>query len=564
MPVSGPSALAEALCRQRPVALLCAVAAAIGAVYDATLFNLDFVLGTGFWRNPIGTWLMDAADARVSVDMLALVTSYTAFVHAPWQFPLLHIPSFAPPTGTSGIFLDFLPLIAVTGKAISRLTGAVVLPYGTWMAASVMLSAIFATLVVIEAGQRHLLAAITASLFAVSAPVMLYRFGHVSLWGQFPLIAALWLYLRDRTASRPWKVAARWALLLAFTLLINVYLFAMAGTLYGASWLDRLRRAAARWWEPGLLVPVIGAVLLLAGFIGRGNSSPFSGNFGLYSMNLVSPLWPQRSAVFPHMWPIIDATGGQYEGFNYLGAGGLLLLALALLRDRAAIARLLRRYAAFATIAAALMMFALSQDIELFGVELLHIPVPDWLINLCSIFRSSGRMFWPVFYAILLSGLVLAMRHRGSVMLTVPLMACLIQLADTEGLRRRVAVLARAPGASLLAEAEWSARLDRAKQLVISPVYNCTMPPAHHLTIELNHYAALRDRPTNSVYDARAKPDCAAGRQAMVSGPWRKDMLYVLLDGVVNAIPEGFLPPGLHCERFPGGRWCLGEGSAQP
>lgn len=563
MPMPGSTALADALCRQRPVALLCAVAIAIGALYAATLFDLDFLLGGGFWNNPVGAWLMDAGDVGTSVDMLALVTSYTAYVHAPWQLPLFHIASFAPPVGTSGIFLDFLPIIALVGKAISRMSGTMVLPYGDWMAGCLMLSALFATLVVVEAGQRHLLGAITASILAISAPVLLYRFGHVSLWGQFPLIAALWLYLRDRAAGTVWRVTARWALLLVFALLINAYLFAMVGAIYAASWLDRLRQSAVRWWEPGPLVPVIGAVMFVAGFIGRGNSSPFSGNFGLYSMNLVAPLWPQRSVLlFPRMWPIIDATGGQYEGFNYLGAGGLFLLAMALLRDRPAIAALLRRHAAFALIAAGMTAFAVSQDVHVFDTLLVHIPIPDWLIDVCSTFRSSGRMFWPVNYALLLGGLILALRHQGSAMLTIPLLACLLQLIDTEGLRRRDAFLASRPAPEQMRAAEWGPRLDRAAALHISPVYTCTMGPVHRMTIELNHHAAVRGLPINSVYDARAKPDCAAARQAMLDGPWRRDTLYVLFDGVVNAVPEAFMPPGLHCARFPGGRWCLGEGGS--
>ncbi len=558
----GPTALAQALCRQRSTALLLTVAIGIGALYAVSLFNIDFLLGRGFWSNPVGPWLMDAGDAGTSVDMLALVTSYTAYVHAPWQWPIFHIPSLGPPVGTSGIFVDFLPIIALTGKAISRLAGTVVLPYGAWMGACLLLSALFATLVMIAAGQRSLLAAIAASLFAVSAPVLLYRFGHVSLWGQFPLIAALWLYLRDGETGSPWRVAGHWALLLVFALLINAYIFAMVGAFYAASWLDRLWRREARWWEPAPLVPVLGAAMFVAGFIGRGNSSPFSGNFGLYSMNLLSPLLPQRSVLFPGMWPIIDATGGQYEGFNYLGAGGLFLLAMALLRDRPAISRLLARHPAFALIALGLTIFAISQEVHVFGALLLTIPAPSWLIDLCSIFRSSGRMFWPVNYALLLGGLVLALRREGSVALTIPLLACLLQIMDTEGLRRRDAFLASGPASEQMSAAEWGPRLDHAAGLVLSPVYTCTMGPAHRMTIELNHHAAVRGLSTNSVYDARAKPDCAAARQAMLEGPWRTDALYVLFDDVVNAVPEAFMPPGLRCARFPGGRWCLGEGGS--
>ena len=46
--------------------------------------------------------------------------------------------------------------------------------------------------------------------------------------------------------------------------------------------------------------------------------------WGHYSMNLLSPIWPAHSGLFGPNRPDMDATGGQYEGFNYLGAGGWL------------------------------------------------------------------------------------------------------------------------------------------------------------------------------------------------------------------------------------------------
>ena len=66
----------------------------------------------------------------------------------------------------------------------------------------------------------------------------------------------------------------------------------------------------------------------MLGFIGTGASLSAQG-FGDYSMNLLSPIVPQRSGLFKSMNAIIDSTGGQYEGFNYFGFGGLLIIAVA-------------------------------------------------------------------------------------------------------------------------------------------------------------------------------------------------------------------------------------------
>ena len=48
-------------------------------------------------------------------------------------------------------------------------------------------------------------------------------------------------------------------------------------------------------------------------------------------MNLLSPFFPQRSGIYSSLRDaMVDATGGQYEGFSYLGLGILMLLLMTL------------------------------------------------------------------------------------------------------------------------------------------------------------------------------------------------------------------------------------------
>jgi hypothetical protein len=555
--------MTDVLLRRRPAWALCLIAAAIAATYVALTFDRDFLAGVGFWENPAGPWLLESTDTQVNGDMMALLAGYAAYVHAPWQFPPFLIPSFGPPPGTSGIFLDFIPIVALAGKLASLATGALVNPYGAWMGGTFLLAAVFATLVLVEAGEAHVLGCLVASLFAISAPPLLHRFGHVVLFGQFVVIAALWLYLRDRRTVAWRAVAARWALLLCLTALINIYLFVMVGAIYAASWLDRRILAptnpAARWGEPACIAAAVAVLLLAAGHIGQGTTSPFSGGYGHWSMNLAAPFWPQRSGLFLGKWPIIDGTGGQYEGFNYLGAGGLFLLAAALLRDGGQVVRLARAHPGFAAMAIGCTVFAVSDRVYLFNMLLLDYRIAWRIDYVLGTFRSSGRFFWPVYYAILLAAAVLALRHRRPAMLIVPLLACALQLADTEPLRARLATLSRQHSPMLIARNDWEPRLDRAAALVLSPTYNCAAPPTRRLSTEFNFLASRRNRPTNSVYNPRARADCEAETTAMVHGPWPDDALYVLFTAVAGSVPAGFAPPGLHCEPFAYGIWCLGR-----
>ena len=122
-------------------------------------------------------------------------------------------------------------------------------------------------------------------------------------------------------------------------------------------------------WRLASEVLVIGASLTLvvlgSGLLGSGGSLRAPG-FGIFSTNLLGPFIPQMSGLFPGMAHlIIDGTGGQYEGFSYLGCG--LLLLLAILAPKASnLPAMVRRHVMIAAFILACSVFSLS-DIIYFG-----------------------------------------------------------------------------------------------------------------------------------------------------------------------------------------------------
>ena len=165
-------------------------------------------------------------------------------------------------------------------------------------------------------------------------PALLVRIGHVNLCGHFFLLLAIGLALRLLQAERTGRWVAATAVLTG-AVLCHPYLF-MAAPRRSRRRPCRRRSGAARMVArvaalfAACVVPVI-VFVTLAGTLGGGDKG-----FVTYSMNLLSPFWPQRSGLFGADLPVIDATGGQYEGFCYLGAGSLLLLIAALPRMPAA------------------------------------------------------------------------------------------------------------------------------------------------------------------------------------------------------------------------------------
>jgi hypothetical protein len=160
-------------------------------------------------------------------------------------------------------------------------------------------------------------------------------------------------------------------------------------------------------------------------------------------MNALSPVVPQMSGLTQLLigtprW-FVDATGRQYEGFNYLGGGILLCVGAAAIilwrgkRSWPAWRPALPLLAALA----GLTLFALSHKVYVRHTLVLSVPLPARVLALFDELRSSGRMFWPVAYA-LLAGAVLVLDRlpRRAVSATVLTAALLLQVIDTSVLRR--------------------------------------------------------------------------------------------------------------------------------
>ena len=301
------SRLVDSLDRERTTIFLLICSVLVSATYLATIFEPEYILGHGpFWDNPRGPWLMDSADIDESADILDAQIGYLGFLATPWHVPVFlraqsrgavrhqhHIPRFRPGRGACWASLP------AVWPAISSIRTEF------WVAACFVLSAVFAVLLVIELGQRSLLAAAAASVLALSAPTLLHRFGHLALMGHFVVIGALLLYFVDRRAALSWKLTARWAGWLVWPFWSICICSSWPAAIYFASVLRREALTPGRVGpfvrERLTIVGVLVLVTVLAGHFGKGtgNGITTGSGFGIFSMNLASPFWPQRSGLFP-------------------------------------------------------------------------------------------------------------------------------------------------------------------------------------------------------------------------------------------------------------------------
>ncbi len=414
----------------RSASIAYALALLVGVLGVAYLMPLDAILGTGgLWASPTG-------------DLAQNLTGHLALQAPGWSSPPLLAPSLFWPHGLSIGMTDSNPLFSLLAKLLAELRGHPANLLGFWFAACWLLQPIAAVYALRGMGSRTWPAALAAAVIAATFPALLYRVMHINLCGQFLLLTALGLSLR--MIRRPALAARHWTapfLVMLVAVLTHPYLFAFAAAVFAApalhGLLDRRPRAVASalCFLVAAGAPVL-AFRLLSGTLGGGDRG-----FGFYSMNLLSPVWPQESGLFGPNLPILDPTGGEYEGFNYLGGGGLLLIALALVmlaRGGAWWARFrpwFRRWRGLLIMLVCLTLLALTTNVYAGKHPLLLLGARPW-DQVFGPLQSAGRAFWVVGYALLLGSIACLERHLPRRVL-VPALAVvlLLQWIDTGPLR---------------------------------------------------------------------------------------------------------------------------------
>lgn len=139
-------------------------------------------------------------------------------------------------------------------------------------------------------------------------------------------------------------------------------------------------------------------------------------------MNLNAPLnptscgnlvWSKIIKIFPQML-------GNYDGFNYLGLGVLFFIGLILLNQMVnfrwkrlyevnfyrQIVKKIKQNIGIIFAVIVFFAFSLSNVVTFNSNIIFRYQLPSFIFNLCSIFRASSRMFYPIYYLIFLGVVV--------------------------------------------------------------------------------------------------------------------------------------------------------------
>lgn len=369
-------------------------------------------------------------------DPIQEYLGWELFRQGPWLFPIGKNPHFGMEASSSIVFSDSIPLLAILFKPFREYLSEPFQYFGIWSFICFALQALLSWNF-IGLFKKDVLLQTLGSIMCLFLPAFLVRFGFQSyMLSQFLLISGLYLNFKNPVHRTLW-----WTLLLSLAGLINFYLFAMVLALWISNLVDVWRIHTVAFKRTGVneILFVLACNLFLfwqAGYFSATGSSIISNMYGTARMNALSIFDPVGwSVVLKTLLPKYGGfTNSRLESMHFLGLGIFFLMPFswwALYQKRVLLPAFLKQHAALVFMLLGLTLFAISNQVDVGNLKFV-LPLPDIALSLASILRSSGRMFLPVLYAIVLSLIILIClyfkRKQALIILTL---ACLIQILDT-------------------------------------------------------------------------------------------------------------------------------------
>lgn len=460
---------------------------------------------------------------------------WAVFRDSPWLMPPGANGDYGLEIGSGIIYSDSNPILAFIFKSFSFLLPEIFQYFGVWILLCLCLQAFFAFKLLGLFSEDATIICLASTFFVVSPPMLFRLFGHYNLVAHFLILCALYLVLKPHNTQH----ATKWSITVGVAALIHPYLLAMVGIIYIGDALSRLiKKGISKVRLLRMSVAVLATTLVscwLAGYFTAADSYSLGG-FGLYRMNLLSLIDPLG---WSYVLPNLPRGPGDYEGFNYIGLGMLLLIVPVLFifaRNPRALTKIASEHIVFGLLLVALTLFALSNRIGL-GSAQIEIAIPKVVGSLAEILRSSGRLFWPVFYVIYLVILFVLIRNvRRPVLIIILAAALIIQFADTSnGWSKNRSLLMAAPSSTWptpLIDPFWNEAAEKYDKVrwLLTP-----FPPQQDLDRwkTVADYAIRSKLPTDAAYLARIDSQgieqaTVKRRDALSFGVFEADSLYFL------------------------------------
>ena len=419
-------------------------------------------------------------------DAAADVVNWIKFKNSDWFFPL-GLYDNAELGKSSLAFTGAVPFLSIFFKFFFKNLDNFQY-FGLWIFICFYFQFLFSYLIIFKKTQ-DLLFSIFASFLFVLSPILFHRFGyHLSLSGHWIILA--FFYNKLFYDKKNYQIKS--ILIICFSSLIHFYFTLML------LWIEILHTFLSYLKKKKIikdyikylflnLIPLV-FIMYVIGYFQIPVQDTLGGGYGIYKMNLLSvinPLGQNIHGIFnwSNFLPLFSSNYGEKEGFSYLGLGSLILFFISLYYFF--IDKNLKINSHFCIIILTLIIFSLSNKIDLGSYNLFQINLDKKIEAILSLGRASGRFFWPVYYFIMLFSLVMIHKKFLNKGIYVIIVILIIQIIDIKpGLSNYINSRAFNNEEKILGNKIWDEI--KYKDLILSSTYIYNGSSDFYKTLNLN------------------------------------------------------------------------------
>lgn len=385
------------------------VGLSIGLLFFIVTFGLSVV-------NPQNTeWILASGG-----DLAQHQLGWDFFRDSEWTFPLGIASDLAYPFGIPVTFMDSIPLFALIFKLLSPVLPDSFQYLGLFTVISFALQGGVSAIILQRFTKNIWIISLGSLLFLLTPMLIMRSFVHTALTAHWIILTGIYVIIRyERKKISFLRFVLIWTTLMTVSVLVHPYFFPMTFVL---AIISLVRSYSNEEWWLSCAKIIIPASVAVAVFAGIGGLLPAGDNLNkidldIYSMNLVSPVDPMGYSSLTSRNLYVDSRDGipeTSEKLNYLGIGVIVMLVVLL-------SLLVKRYAGVgesflndikkmytprniltALVLFGLLVFSLGSHIKFGSTVIVQWPLPDMIEKLWLTFRSSARMFWPIYYMIII------------------------------------------------------------------------------------------------------------------------------------------------------------------
>jgi hypothetical protein len=451
---------------------------------------------------------------------------WLAFKNQPFSIQIGKIDNYPFPTGTSIVYTDSIPLFAVCFKLFAGILPKDFQYFGLFLLLCWILQIFFALEIFNQLKLRRSIQILGSVLLALS-PVLIYRsFFHDALCAQWLILAGFLLWIKQAHGE---KTIPCWIGLVCFSFWIHAYLFAMVTVMMIAAWITegiRTKEWVSGFIGLGIMILFCSLSAWTLGMFTAYQKTPLE-VFQNYSVNLNAFWNPFKTSFFFRQQGI--AYDGQYEGYAYLGLGVIILLVSIFTAGINVIKQYQwSKYAIPIVSIVGLAILATGFSLSLGKSTLLSLSLPEFLQSPISTFRSMGRFIWPLYYGIIIWGIVTSDRLKFARSWIVVII--LLQVVDILPLIESKSYIQINDYRSSLVSTFWEDEANSYKHIVFLPSDDIEKG-----AVDFSLYATKNEMTVNWAYLARGDYDAMnnSSKEAyalLLSGIIAQDSIYISWD----------------------------------